>query len=253
MAVMGFEVFRERFASYSSSFCLIGGSACDLLFDREGVEFRTTKDLDIVVIVDEPYEAFAQELWSFVKEGKYTYGWRNDEKVCFYRFSEPEVAGLPFMIELFARHPDFKLHDEESEIAPLPVSDEISSLSAIILDDDYYAFLREGIDYVDGIGVVDPVHLLPLKAKAHLDLNERKAAGQHVNEKELKKHKNDVLRLTMLIPLSTELEVASTIYQDIETFLEMIKGDPIPIHKFGLDGPLEEHIERIRAYYRQRE
>nr|WP_288645696.1 transposase [uncultured Mediterraneibacter sp.] len=37
------------------------------------------------------------------------------------------------------------------------------------------------------------------KAKAWMDLTDRKAAGEHVDSKNIKKHKNDVFRLTELI------------------------------------------------------
>lgn len=253
MTVAGFDLFKTRFAPFAASFCLIGGSACDLLFGEEGLRFRATKDLDLVVIVDNPYEEFARELWSFVLEGGYTFGWRSDERSRYYRFSEPQKAGFPFMIELFARHPDFHLHDEETEIAPLPVSDDVSSLSAILLDEDYYAFLREGIVEVDGIGVVNALHLLPLKAKAHIDLVERKAANEHVNDKDLKKHKKDVLRLTAIIAPNETLEVFPSIARDIEAFLQMVTRENIRVDQLGLDKTLEELIDEIRSHYREKQ
>lgn len=249
MTVVGFERFRERFVPFSSSFCVIGGSACDLLFGESGLSFRATKDLDIVVIVDEPFESFARELWSFVLEGDYTFGWRNNGKSRYYRFSEPRNSGYPFMIELFARHPDFRLRDEEADVAPLPVSDEISSLSAILLDDEYYSFIRSGIVSIEGIGVVDAIHLLPLKARAHIDLSERKAAGQHVNSRDLKKHKKDVLRLTALIPLESKISVPASIANDIDSFLQMIERDDIRTEQIRLDKPLDILIDEIRSHY----
>jgi hypothetical protein len=44
------------------------------------------------------------------------------------------------MLELFSRLPDALDHAEGSELTPVPVDDEVSSLSAILMDDDYYAF-----------------------------------------------------------------------------------------------------------------
>ena len=46
---------------------------------------------------------------------------------------------------------------------------------------------------------MDAAYLIPFKAKAWMDLTDRKAAGEHVDSKNIKKHKNDVFRLTELI------------------------------------------------------
>ena len=48
---------------------------------------------------------------------------------------------------------------------------------------------------------MDAAYLIPFKAKAWMDLTDRKAAGEHVDSKNIKKHKNDVFRLTELICL----------------------------------------------------
>ena len=61
---------------------------------------------------------------------------------------------------------------------PLPAGDETSSLSAILLDEDYYAYMKSGRKTINGITVLDEVHLVPFKAKAFLDLSKRKAEGE---------------------------------------------------------------------------
>lgn len=246
----GYERFREWFTPFSSSFCLIGGSACDLLFEEAGLRFRATKDLDIVVIVDEPHEEFARALWDFVGDGRYQVGRRSDGVARYYRFYGPKAEGFPSMIELFARHPAFQLRCEEGDIAPLPVSDAVSSLSAILLDNDYYQFLRDGIVDVGGIGIVDAVHLIPLKARAHIDLNKRKIMGRHVNDRDLRKHKKDVLRLTELIPREVAIEVKARIADDLDSFLRMVEDEGMRIDQLGLNKPLSEALTEIRSHYR---
>ena len=77
-------------------------------------------------------------------------------------------------------------------ITPLPRDEDISSLSAILLDDDYYEFLKQGKMSVDGVTVLDAAYLIPFKAKAWTDLTDRRAAGEHIDSKKIKKHKNDV-------------------------------------------------------------
>lgn len=57
-------------------------------------------------------------------------------------------------------------------LTPLPIDDDISSLSAILLDDAYYDILKSGKLVIDGITVIGAEYLIPFKAKAWLDLTE---------------------------------------------------------------------------------
>ena len=57
----------------------------------------------------------------------------------------------------------------------------------------------EDVEFKHGVTVLDAAYLIPFKAKAWMDLTDRKAAGEHVDSKNIKKHKNDVFRLTELI------------------------------------------------------
>ncbi|MCL2881763.1 MAG: hypothetical protein FWF45_02565 [Coriobacteriia bacterium] len=225
MSVVGLELFQERFAPFSDSFVLIGGSACDLLFSEQGLNFRATHDLDIVILVEAPHADFAKELWRFINDGGYEYGRLKSPDVHYYRFSRPNNPGYPKMIELFSRHPDFLLHNEASVTVPLPVEDEISSLSAILLDDNYYNFLKSGLININGINVPNVAHLIPLKARAHIDLNDRKNAGQQVDSKNLRKHKNDVIRLISLVPINTRITLSPQIGEDMKRFVETLRAE----------------------------
>ena len=69
--VDGIEKFRERFRDFSDQFVLIGGTACDFLMNEAGLDFRRTKDLDIVLIVEVLKRDFCKELLTFISEGDY--------------------------------------------------------------------------------------------------------------------------------------------------------------------------------------
>ena len=58
----------------------------------------------------------------------------------FYRFSHPMSNRYPAMIELFTRKLDAIQLPDDAVLTPLPMDEDISSLSAILLDDDYYEF-----------------------------------------------------------------------------------------------------------------
>ena len=50
--VLGIERFKEWFRGYENHYAIIGGTACDLLMTEEGLDFRGTKDIDLVLIVE---------------------------------------------------------------------------------------------------------------------------------------------------------------------------------------------------------
>jgi len=47
--IPGLDRYREHFHGFESSYVLIGGAAAHLLLDEAGLQFRATKDLDIVL------------------------------------------------------------------------------------------------------------------------------------------------------------------------------------------------------------
>ena len=69
--VRGLEIFQERFAAYVDQYVLIGGTAASLTMEEAGLEFRATKDLDIVLHVEALTPAFGEAFWKFVEDGGY--------------------------------------------------------------------------------------------------------------------------------------------------------------------------------------
>ena len=171
----GIDKFKERFAGHDGEYVLIGGGACDQLFGEAGPAFRATKDLDLVLLVEALTPEFGQVFWDFVKEGGYENRQKSSRKPQFYRFSKPEDPAFPAMLELFART-DVDLRDAESGLMPIHIDDEVSSLSAILLDEEYYRMLVENRTSAGGVAVLSVEGLIPFKAKAWLDLSARRAA-----------------------------------------------------------------------------
>ena len=154
------------------------------------------------------------------------------------------------MIELFSRRNSAIVLPEEAVLTPLPLDDELSSLSAILMDDDYYRFLLKGRTLLDGISVIDAGHLIPLKAKAWLDLTERKGAGEAVDSRNIKKHKNDVLRLSTLLFAETSITVPDSIFTDLTDFLASIETEQIDLKLLGIRNQSKEDVlEKIINTY----
>ena len=249
--IRGLDVFREHFADFTEYYVLIGGSASELVMNEVGVDFRATKDLDIVLCVEALDKGFADAFWAFVHAGGYEVQEKSCGKKIFYRFTKPADETYPIMLELFSRNPDNLVLGDDSHLTPIPVAEDVSSLSAILLDEDYYQFLHAHKIIIDGISVVKQECIIPLKARAWLDLNERKNEGEKVNSKDIKKHKNDVFRLYQVISPELRVDLSKTIADDMMRFFEALSEEPnLSLKAFGLEGlGVLEVIETLRNVY----
>ena len=229
--VNGIEKFREKFEKFNDGYAVIGGTACSVVMETEGLPFRTTKDIDAILIVDaDNFTEFAIEFWNFVKEGGYKCGWKGDENPHFYRFTEPH-AGYPSQIEFFSRSA-YPLTIPKG-ITPVHVEGDISSLSAIVLDDDYYSLLKNGCEKVNGIRILKAEYLIVFKMYARINLDAEKKSGKQVNDKDFKKHKNDVFRLLQLIPPDLKVSLPKKIKRHIEQFLDSMQNEPLDEQVLG--------------------
>jgi hypothetical protein len=246
---LGIDVFRDYFSEYQNQYILIGGAACDLVLGEAGASFRPTKDIDMVLIVEGLTTEFAKAFWQFIDDGGYVPRQRKDGKHEFYRFVDPKVEGYPVMIELFARPGGNVDFTYRGDLIPLHIDDEISSLSAILLNESYYRFMLAGRIISGGVPVVDAEHLVPLKMKAWLDLADKKAHGIHVNDRDLRKHRQDVFRLFEIIDSEAEITAPIEVYEDIRAFIDAVKVLPFETKQIGIDVTKEEILDTYSKIY----
>ena len=220
--------FREAFRDYADCYTVIGGTACFILLDEAELEFRATKDIDMILILEDRGDAFVVAFWNYIVEGGYTCGWKESE-VHYYRFTNPK-EGYPGRIELFSKKGDFNV---DSRIKPVHISDDISSLSAIVLDDDFYDFMMQGRRVIDGISILDVEHLIPFKMYAWLNNRKLCAEGKQVNSDDIKKHKNDVFRLIELINTDTRIDTKGNVRTCVDEFLSEIVIEPVSSSVLG--------------------
>ena len=135
--VKGIEKFKEYFKDFEGKYTLIGGVACGLLLDDAGLTFRGTLDFDIVLIVEAMDNLFGRAIWDFIKDGDYEIREKSNGEPEFFRFKNPKDDLFPKEIELFSRKSHVLEYDDSDRLTPIHISDEISSLSAILLDDEY--------------------------------------------------------------------------------------------------------------------
>ena len=240
--VTGIDSFKEWFKGSEEQYAIIGGTACDILMMEDGLDFRATKDIDLVLIIEAVDANFGKKFWEYVKQVGYEHYNKSSGVPQFYRFSHPVSNQYPAMIELFTRKLDAIQLPEDAVLTPLPMDEDISSLSAILLDDDYYEFLKQGKVTVDGVTVLDAAYLVPFKAKAWMDLTNRKAAGEHVDNKNIKKHKNDVFRLTELIDPTVKITAPQGVYTDVQAFVQRMQNESVDLKQLGLIGRTKDRI-----------
>ena len=155
------------------------------------------------------------------------------------------------MIEIFSRKPDNLVLPDNAVLTPIPLDEELSSLSAILLDNNYYDFIKSGIIQIDGVALLDAIHLIPLKTKAWVDLSGKKALNAaSVDSKDIKKHKNDIYRLTSLLTAEVQIKIPVEIYEDIQNFINAAKSDSVNLKQIGIrDMTISDVIKRLQAAY----
>ncbi len=212
--------------------------------------FRATKDVDMVVLIEDRFEEFAVVFWNYVKTGGYKYGRIGSEKSHLYRFTNPQDRDYPVMIELFSKRPDFQFDHPEVHLTPIFVSEEVSSLSAIMLDNDYYQLMLEGRRTLDGISVLDTAYLIPFKVKAWMDLSRRKQEGMHVNDRDLRKHKNDVFRLFSIVNPTKRIKVSDSVAGEMNAFVNAMMDLDIDMKELGIsDFTKNDILNALREIY----
>ncbi|ETS95724.1 hypothetical protein HMPREF1512_1738 [Streptococcus sp. OBRC6] len=222
-------IFQEIFHNYQDYYVLIGGTATSIVLDAKGFESRTTKDYDMVIIDELKNKDFYNTLTKFLELGEYA-GSQKDNKAQLFRFTTKK-AGFPEMVELFSILPEYPLKKLGRET---PVHfDEDASLSALLLDEEYYQLLVKEREVIDGYSVLSNRGLIVFKAKAWLDMTDRVTNGAQGLSKKIKKHLNDVTRLAALLhegECLSDLEVSDTVKQDMVRFVDLLalKIESIP-------------------------
>ena len=219
--VDGLIKFREHFSGLEDCFILIGGVACELWMRQNDLPFRTTRDIDLVLVLEALRADFFRCFWAFVKQAQYESMQQSKSRPQFYRFKGPSRNNYPYMIELLTRNVlDLPI---SVHLSPIPSGEDVSSLSAILLDDNYYQFVVDSKELADGMPIVPAFVLIPLKARAYLDLTRRKQGGDRgVKGDDIKKHRNDVFLLSQALAADAKYELPGVLRADLTEFLNAL-------------------------------
>ncbi|MBX3032498.1 MAG: hypothetical protein KF865_01140 [Bdellovibrionaceae bacterium] len=190
--IRGLEHFKEHFRKHAENFILVGGVASHLLLEEAGAsKLRPTKDLDIVLAM-KPDDEFLGAIRDYIRRGGYEIQKGKKNQAIFYRFQKPKDERFPAMLELFSAAAEGIDFSEDQRIIPIADSAGAKSLSAILLDPDYFAIIRKNAVEKDGIFIINEMALIPCKAKAYLDIR-----GRGEDSKSWKKHRADIINLAV--------------------------------------------------------
>lgn len=225
--VDGIGVFEKTFSKFKDSFVIIGGAACRAILSEGRYSPRKTKDIDMVLVLDQLDKIFIDTFWAFIKDGQYKCATRKDKdgqkKYVLYSFYE-SLPEYPAQIELLSRPLDNLGNPEDYNIEAITV-DDASYLSAIILEKDYYNYLTGHTEEKNGLRYASVDSIICLKVLAYLNLREDKQKGKHVNDDDYKKHRRDVVMAAASLGVDTEFSVPASIKNSISTFIDAINVD----------------------------
>lgn len=223
--VVGLETFKEYFKDFQDCYLIIGGTACDIIIEEANFIPRATNDIDVILIIEAITPEFVKRFWEFVKAGQYNVQQKDNEKRNCYRFRDPKAENFPQQVELFCRVPDVIDINDGAHLTPIPVEEGLSSLSAILLNEEYYQYVREHSEKKDDVHFANTEALIALKAFAFLSNTARKEEGQNVNSKDILKHRNDVFRMTFMLKGNDSFELPESIKKDMQRFVDTIKNE----------------------------
>jgi predicted DNA-binding transcriptional regulator AlpA len=244
--IQGLNYFKSYFEDDTDKFILIGGTATILSLESIGQSRnRGTNDLDIIFVIELLDRDFIDKFMEYIRLGGYEAKMANG-KSQFYRFENPKNDDFPKMIEILSRKPDIFEGINLTNATKLTVLDEISSLSALILDDQYYQFVRDHAVMQDGIQIASIECLVILKIRAYNDLKRKKESGEsNIKNEDIKKHKNDVFRLAQNFNHTQRIECTDYMKKDIQLFKSNLANDFVDLKNLGIKGTEGEIINLI--------
>lgn len=247
--VKGLEKFREHFAGFEDNYVVIGGTACDIVLRDADMRPRATDDIDMILVVERMTPEFGRRFWDFIEAGGYgTRQRKREDKESapeLFRFINPR-NGFPVQIELLSKHPDILGVPTSFHLTPIPVGEDVSSLSAILLDEVYYNQTIENSIIEDGIRIANPLSLLCLKIKAFLNLTEEKKTNPNVRSGDIKKHRDDVFKLlAMRIDPFTPIALSDEMKTGIGNFIGIMEQS---LPNQSLEDSLQRSDDEIRGF-----
>ena len=248
--IQGLNEFKKYFEPYNDKYVIIGGVAAYILMEESGVSFRATKDFDMVLCLEAVNKEFVEEFWNFIRKAGYKIIYRNDKPI-FYRFINPTDNNYPKMIELFSADPKIDLKNpDDIKIKRIKKDEAVFSLSAIIMENESYKLIIDETIEVDGVRIIDSNILILLKIIAYFDLLKRKIEGRKIDSRDIKKHKNDVYRISQILIPGKQTVLSEDKKEIIRRFIKDIPKDNQVIKDLKISIDENDIVKILKTVFR---
>lgn len=246
MAVKGLDRFKEYFLDFKDNYVIIGGTACSVILRNADMQPRATKDIDMILVVERMTPEFGRRFWEFIHEGDYEMRERKRDEGKepvpeLFRFYKPRNDGFPYQIELLSRQPEVLSVPEGFHLTPIPVGEDVSSLSAILMDEEFYHFALAHSTMEDELHVADTIGLICLKMKAYLNLSEQEPPA---HSSDIRKHMSDVFKLMASGYIAEPVALSGNMKKDAAAFVAKMES-------LMPNQPLQDSIQRNEAFIHQ--
>ena len=57
---------------FEDCYAIISGAACSIVLDNADLEFRATKDIDVILLFENRFPEAAAAIWKQIRDGSYT-------------------------------------------------------------------------------------------------------------------------------------------------------------------------------------
>ncbi|MBU1958270.1 hypothetical protein KJ680_07685 [bacterium] len=236
----GLNHFENYFSDYRDHYVVVGGFATLMLLDKqlEG-HGKATHDIDLVLLTNSSV-TMSRRIKSYIKEGDYTVQKGEKDLFSYYRFFEPKIDGFAKEIEIFTvNEQKFEL-DENQRIIPIDPEEGLYSLSAIMLDNEYFEMIKNNIDDSNQVPCTNTIATMMLKISAFYDL---KARG----DDKWKKHRRDIIKLALILTGEERIELKGRMIEDVRLFMEHMDelNDKIIKQITGMKGISQSDIVEV--------
>ena len=227
--VIGLDKFRQQFEGEEDKYVIIGGTACDVNQSDTKTAPRDTVDIDIILVVENITADFGRKFWNFIKEGDYQNRSRKrgdglEHVPELYRFLRPTVSGFPMQLELLSIQPDVLGVPTGFHLTPIPFGEAVPSLSAIIMDKEFYEFTLKHRIIKNGLSIADYHALICLKATAFVNLLEQKYRDpSSVQSHDIRKHRDDVFKRLASLEDHNQTDLTPGIKAKISAFADIME------------------------------
>jgi hypothetical protein len=214
----GLDHFGNFFKEFQASYVLVGGAGLSVLMDEEGLTFRKTTDLDIVLLTKETKD-FNDKIADYIEAGGYQTKEATAETPRYYRFFDPTQVEFPVELEFFSNNVTQIELKSGQYIQPVNTTTS-TKISSILLDDLYFGIIQKNIVAGATFSVLGPIGQICLKAKAFREI---KARGE--DHKKCVKHRNDIVRISQMLNGKVVFKLEGQAKDDFENVFAELSAD----------------------------